>query len=317
MKIERQRVVIKDSAKKTVRDKFGSGSGIFVPKKNKVIVEARNIKTGEIEETQTSNLILYHGRSWLMQRALGLNLGAVGTNEVGGEFPWAQNDHENVAAINRSKWSDMYINWFAAGTGGAEGADLLTPNQTYSTDYELADHLFIGGEEDGGENPSGMSYNLRYTHPADPITFDNARAARERDYHAFDPMYPQFLIDPDIVPDQGGTEDPNYNNMEISGSTSDDDIQYGGFKADSYLRALVRVTLAPEEYNGPAYYDPIGGGNEYNWINEAGLFVSPSHDKDLIVNQSYNQVEIFARTTFESMRKDDTRELVFSWYLYF
>ena len=309
-KIQRQRIAIRDSERKSLHDSFsGPGrSGIFRPKTNRVIIEARDPRSGKKEVVGNStNLIVYHGRSWLMQRAFGLNLGAVGNSPL--PKPWDHNDDTSVTDVHRNKWSNMYLCWFAAGQGGADTTNApLEPYDTTSVEYQLLDHVPIGGLD---ENPSGTTDNLRYIHPA---FFEGGPT---RDYHEIDSQYPQFLFDPDIVPGEGGTEDPLYLKMETTDSTSE--VYYGGFKADSYLRALIRVTLAPEECNGPKYYDPMDPGEEYRYLNEAGLFVARSHDATTVKGypEGYNELQMFAKVNFSSIRKDDTRELIFSWYVYF
>ena len=307
--INRRRVTFRDNERRTLNDRFVGGGGFFRPKTNKVIVQARNIHTGEIEETRNdANLIVYHGRSWLMQRAFGFPLGAVGDSS--NPYPWEHSSDTDVTDIYHGEFHNMYINWFAVGSGGADVENSpLEPYDTTSVEYELLNHVSIGGEAD--VDPSGVTANLRYAHPA---PFGGAGVTR--DYHQFDPQYPQYMFDPDVVPGQGGTEDPNYWQLETSNSTTD--ILYGGFKTDSYLRALIRVTLAPEECNGPKYYDPLDPGEEYSYLNEAGLYVSRSYDPaNFAAWTTNNEVQMFAKVNFSSIRKDDTRELIFSWYVYF
>ena len=95
------------------------------------------------------------------------------------------------------------------------------------------------------------------------------------------------------------------------------------FKVDSYLRALIRVTISPEECNGPTYYDPAADGEEFRYLNEAGLYVSRSYDPDadcfnaLDDDNHGDELQQFAKVNFSSIRKDDSRELVISWYIFF
>lgn len=314
--IERKRIKIKDSAKRNIRDNFGANSDIIIPKRNRVLVESRDIRTGEKRvEQDTHNLIVYHGRSWLMQRAFNLNLGAVGDGD--NPKPWANNASSSVSELQRTGWKDMFISWFALGIGGAEEADPLEPKTALSVEYELINHIPIGADTTGGENPTGIDGNLRYTHPEDSTSFGVfQRAERTRDYHKIDDLYPSFLTDQDVIPGLGGTEDPNYYDMEVAGTEDPTTpIVFNGYKADSYLRALVRVTVAPEEYNGPDYYSG-SGENTYRDISEAGLYVSPYYTPAEFTGV-YNEVELFAKVNFSSVRKDETRELIFSWYIYF
>ncbi len=312
--IERKHIIIRDSERKTLHDRFGGPGEIFKPKTNKVVVEARDKKTGKKEVVaESTNLIVYHGRSWLMQRAFGFPLGAVGDST--NFYPWDNTDSTAVEDCRHLDFHNMYINWFAVGSGGADiSSSPLEPYSVSSVEYELQNHLPIGGDSD--VNPSGVTDNLRYFHK-NPI----GEGGVFRDYHQFDPQYPQFMFDPDIVPGEGGTEDPQYDEMEIKNNASE--TLFGGFKTDSYLRALIRVTISPEECNGPKYYDPLANGEEYSYLNEAGLFVSPSHNADaecftsLEPEKVLYKVQLFAKVNFSTIRKDDTRELIFSWYIYF
>jgi len=313
-----KRIKIIEKPKNTIHDNLvsPSASSIFVPKKNRVVVESRDVKTGETRvEADTTNLIVYHGRSWMMQRAFNLNLGAVGDSE--NPRPWDNNNSSAVDIIQRKGWKDMYISWFALGTGGADAPDYLTPKTALSSEYELIEHASIGPEDVGGENPTGSPGNLRYTHPEDSTSFGDAqRPERIRDYHKIDDLYPMFQADADVIPGVGGTEDPNYYDMEVSGLEDPSaPIVLDGYKADSYLRALVNVTIEAEEYNGPDYYSG-SGENTYRYLNEAGLYISPYHVPESFTS-TYNEVELFAKVNFSSIRKDETRALIFSWYIYF
>lgn len=305
-KIQRKRIKIADSAKRNIRDQFGSNSSIFAPKRNRVIVESRDVRTGERKvEEDTTNLIVYHGRSWIMQRAFNLNLGAEGV------VPWDSNDSTSVEIIQRENWRNMYINWFAVGGGGAASENPLEPETVESVEHFIQEPYPI-------QPDLSATGHLRYTHPAysegdDLYRYDDSTSASVLDYHKFDDNYPQFLPDQDIVPN-GGTSDPNYEEMEVKNSPF---LDFNSVRPDSYLKALIRVTIAPEEYNGPKYYDPGSPGETYRYLNEAGLFVSPSHDAGDFAGYDYNAVEMFAKVNFSSIRKDDTRELVFSWYVYF
>jgi len=311
------RVKIVDKANKNITDHLGqSSSNIFAPKRNRVLVESFDKISGEKKvEADTNNLIVYHGRSWMMQRAFNLNLGAFGDAE--NPRPWQNNDSATVEEIQRKGWKDMFISWFALGSGGAEAPDYMTPKTVLSAEYELAEHLPIGPDSAGGENPTGISGNLRYTHPEDSAAFGEAqRPERIRDYHRIDDLYPMPQVDQDVVPGIGGTEDPNYYEMEISGESDPSaPIVLDGYKADAYLCMLVRVTIAPEEYNGPDYYSG-SGENTYRYLNEAGLYVSPYYEPESFTG-TYNEVEMIAKVNLSSIRKDETRGLIFSWYVYF
>lgn len=68
---------------------------------------------------------------------------------------------------------------------------------------------------------------------------------------------------------------------------------------DRYLIAKITTTIARSEAN-------------VNDINEAALWLTNSSDP---VNATLNK--LFSRVTFSTVRKDDNRELVLVWYLFF
>ena len=102
---------------------------------------------------ETSNIIVYRGRHWLIQRAFNKSF--------------------------NSNLKDLYIGWFAVGTGGLVGGDPYTPSQPDLKDTQLGNHA-----------PLGSSDNI--------ITFN------DKQYHCFDganntsPTYPEFQADPEI-----------------------------------------------------------------------------------------------------------------------
>ena len=258
-------------------------------------------------------MIVYHGRSWLMQRAFGFPLGVTGSSTYEDlVMPWDNiEDIDSSVASERENYPNMYLSWFALGNGGAEEADPLTPIATASYEYSLS-QLAIGdpATHNPGPNPTGPDgNNIRY-----------GDTGAMNDYHAIDPFYPLFLYDPDVAGEDGdGTGgDPEYASME--------NLLYDGTVSDAYLRTLVRVTIQPEEYNGITYYDPAESGDDYTNVNEAGLFFARSHDPadyDLTSgtyrydNSNEHDLQMFAKVNFSTIRKDETRQLIFSWYFYF
>ena len=76
------------------------------------------------------------------------------------------------------------------------------------------------------------------------------------------------------------------------------EFQQDALNDDSWLILKVTTTISVDHANG------------YN-LNEAGLFTSNSN-----VGGSGGPFNIFSIVTFPSIVKDDTRQLVFYWYLY-
>lgn len=184
-----------------------------------------------------NNLVVYRGRNWLAQRVA------------------------NSSISGYSYWQDMYLSWFAIGTGGAVAGNPLTPSAPSLTDGTLSSHGVID---------SGMRY----------VTVNS------KQYHKFDDGYPTFVEDNDI---------------ETSGLYNSRDRQL-------ILKTI--TTLTTDEANDD---DGISDPSSYQEINEAGLFISNSNS----ISSPPTQIELFARTTFPTIKKNDQVELIFNWYIFF
>lgn len=73
------------------------------------------------------------------------------------------------------------------------------------------------------------------------------------------------------------------------------------------LITSVNTTLLKTDANGP------DGESFYN-INEVGLFISNSKESSSV---SLDTIQLFARTSFSTLRKVASRQLVFVWNIYF
>jgi len=96
---------------------------------------------GNLKLIDTSNLVVYSGRNWLMQRAVNQSGTAQGSPGV-----------------------SSYISWLGLGTGGAT-ADLLTPLAPALTDTDLKNQIVINAA------CSACAFNGKL-HPFDLITFE-------------------------------------------------------------------------------------------------------------------------------------------------
>lgn len=144
--------------------------------------------------------------------------------------------------------------------------------------------------------PNATDYELISHGDVTGLSPTGARYAtiNSRTYHLFDDDYPQFLVDDEIG-----------NNSDIR-SLMDQNNKVSSYERDSYLVAKVRTTLSAGEANG------VTGAQN---INECGLFLTPS--TSISGWGSYTKhLDLFARTTFPTIVKNSTRELVFSWYVF-
>jgi len=118
-----------------------------------------------------------------------------------------------------------------------------------------------------------------------------------KDYHNFDPGFPKLVYDEDV------------DEVNLEPVTSVDPVTGDPHKCDSFLIGEIKITLEAHECNGGTM------PGDYQDISEAGLFVSPSSD----VGHSFaiDDLEIFARVCFSTIRKDANKEIIFTWLLYF
>ena len=114
----------------------------------KGLVEIYERKPGEKDRKlrRKSNLIVYRGRSWIMERCLNVNCGqaSVPTNQ------------------------DMWINWFGVGTGGV-GTDPFDPIPPELTDIDLSSECPIAST---GTDLADFRGGNFYKHPINSITFE-------------------------------------------------------------------------------------------------------------------------------------------------
>ncbi|MCK5019528.1 MAG: hypothetical protein KAS32_20885 [Candidatus Peribacteraceae bacterium] len=248
-KVTRIPITINENQRRNMKD---SADSLLQPK-GRVRIFEKNKETGEIKLVRDqSNLIVYRGRSWLLQRAF----------------------NQDIPVAARADWKDFFISWFAVGTGGVESGAPLTPTSPALGDCALGTH---GTIDDGGN-------------------FIAAPDARE--FRAFDVGYPKFVNDSDVNSDDL---------CAVCNYTDPVDTQ--SYPCDKFIISVTKVTLGADEANGGV------SPGDYQDISEAGLFVSPS--TSLAYPFQDEELEMFARVTFSTIRKDDTRELIFTWYIYF
>lgn len=114
--IERIYKDVKDEFRE-IEDQFSIGDQ--KRPRGRVLIHSRIPGTKELKlEEDTSNLIVYRGRHWLMQRAF-------------------------YSAVGSRNWRGYYINHFAVGSGGALATSPLSPIAPELTNYQLDTHAVI------------------------------------------------------------------------------------------------------------------------------------------------------------------------------
>ncbi len=254
--VERKHVVFND--KKNMNDQFvaGEAKGCSAkPVKGRVQIHARDLGEGKklylVEDT--SNLIVYRGRSWLMQRA------------------FAQDQPNDVPSGSRA-WSSRWIRWFGIGEGGASVGDPLIAEPPGLDNCQLVTPGTLGT-----------------TNPGVIETTDGSHQ-----FVSFDSGYPKFTVD---------TEVPAIGETLCTDSSATDPFDLANHDGDEFLVGVMQMTLTSGMANGTGYQD----------LSEAGLFCSDTGTTFADIDD----LNIFARVSFSTIRKTSSRELIFTWYIYF
>jgi len=332
---KRSLINVGDNQQKRMRDKLDGkyGSNSFTDSLNRVVIQERNPRTGNKSTlVDTTNLIVYHGRHWLMQRAFAQDMG------VGG----VQNQDQTEGVTARQGYRNKYISWLGIGNGAnALAQSPLDVEHPALSNYGLREQGMIYLQSDSG-NPT-VNYGSGNVEYGGVWGNDDYKQ-----FHSFDSGYPKFIPDVDVVSSEDSARIEEYDNIEKNDTNGNplyaytwpyESVQY---KLDSYLVTHIRTTIGEEECNGPLYYDinysqPSTYYNEdftpsdnpvvdptsapyhnYQDINEAGLFMAPYFANLTGISISdANRPEMFARVTFPTIRKRDDRELIFNWFCYF
>jgi hypothetical protein len=150
--MDTQRVQISDNYKKSQKDVFAATSKR--PRGFVEIFEKTNSGLDKLDEVEVDfplhegpNLIVYPGRTWLMQRAFDQELSTI---------DYTAND------------KGSYISWFGLGTGGATPGDVLNPISPELGDLVLAEPAEINIIDD--------CVDAGRLHPFDSIVFEEDTA---------------------------------------------------------------------------------------------------------------------------------------------
>jgi len=303
------------------------------------------LPNGNLKILHKSNMIVFQGREWLLQRAFG---------------PELQGADENY---------DKYIKWFGIGTGGGEPGNPLQAGSTRAWDTDLIEPLVINPYVDindpryaprevGGVQLNGyhkqFSSVVRKEDPANGYLLENKQ------------FYPELIAEIRIEissedcngPSGSGYADINeaalfVDNPDIYSPSSSSAlvdslsvnsiINLGGFTNQvKYIfddptditdvlpgdRLTVTNSLNTENDVRNVLITDVGyqssGCLAYviventSGINE-GSYPSGSHITNAVITMRSqpSDISMFSRITFSSIRKTIDRELVFLWKIYF
>lgn len=265
-----------DNQAPNLRDTMGSGS-----LKGRVMIHSkdmRNPNEGYKLEQDTSNLIIYAGRSWLLNRAFNRDLGEV--------VSYTDNSVSTAAVPSyRTGFKNKFISFFSVGTGGSVTGDPLSPAAV--TGYDAG--LFTPGTVAG-------------------IAGKYAVANNNQTFHLFDDGFPKFISDQDINSANFGNSntfvDPITNSAKNVNSYLVSLIQVT-------LEANEANGTTPSLESGGPYQDL---NEACLW---AAPSIVPSYYDSLDSGSRAIAMTPFAHVSFSTIRKHPSRSIVFSWYIYF
>jgi len=143
-----KKVRIFDNQKRYMKDMLSSDSKrpkgrvqIFDKSSGELLGESDQVTFPENKLHDGPNLIVYSGRTWLMQRAFDQDL------------------------VPSSGDASSYISWFGLGTGGATSGDPLDPVVPVATDTDLDTPAIINATDP-------QCANSGYLHPFDSIVYE-------------------------------------------------------------------------------------------------------------------------------------------------
>lgn len=204
---------------------------------NFVHIREIDAETGELKnEEKSKNLILFRGRTWLLQRAANLSLGMANWNDTSAH-PYPAPNLRNC-----------FISWFGLGSGGHYELDLFRIKGVKNTDNDLTIWARNIPDDSITYNNSTVQGNILYY----KIPLNNNDFIW-RQYHKISSI--EILTDAELQ--NTGTY-----------KALDDNNQYKNFKVDSYIVLKVSTVIQAHEYNAK------NSNYEGQILSEAGLFVS-------------------------------------------
>jgi hypothetical protein len=117
--MSKQIIQITDNYHPRLRDKLET----YMKPRGEVSIYDK-LPNGNLKIIEKSNLIVFQGREWLLQRAFGPEL--QGANDL----------------------QDRYIKWFGLGNGGGEPGNILQPGETRAWDTDLVNAIVINPNVD-------------------------------------------------------------------------------------------------------------------------------------------------------------------------
>jgi hypothetical protein len=234
--------------------------------------------------TESSNLIVYPGRSLALCRMFGKDL-----------------DWGNPTKVEAYKnLSDAYIAWFAVGTKGSSTENSQSPLIVNSTDYGL------GGDGSGHGSLTGATTKL--------ITVYG------RQYLGFDDGYPKFIAEPEILNNEDITNSLRNVTIGLNSEAAqwrdsyliaNVQVTLGSNTANGTGTQEISecgLFLAPRDYAAELDTDSTWRSTSSATYTDGGVTKSSYKERHL---------EMFARVTFPTITKTASRSFTISWYIFF
>jgi len=338
----KQLIKITDNYHPQLKDKLSTSSQLATPRG--VVGIYDKLPNGELKIIQKSNLIVFQGREWLLQRAFG--------SELQGADP---------------NYYNRYLKWFGIGSGGGEPGNPLQAGATRAWDTDLVQPLVLNPLVDGADPryaPRPISNVL-----IDGYFKEYASVVRKEDpangyLYEGKQFWSELIAEIRIElssEDANGVSGTGYADLNEAGLFIDNPASYNPssssansdtllvnsiIKLDNFTnqikyifvegtdistvmpgdRLTVTSSLNSENDVSDALVIEVGyqTGTCLAYVvveNENGISEGPYSGHDtyarIALKSSPADISMFSRVTFSTIRKTIDREIVFLWKIYF
>jgi len=269
--------------------------------KNKVIIEAKNPKTGEIlEKRESTNIVTFSGRAWNIEKSFGKRL-TDGSSEDAYPYTYYYNDAAGLMILR-----GISLGYEENRTNSEGNSDILYQGNSFEYEYKMHNPRYIhySSSPDNFTSVNLESDDTNFYWHDTQNRFDDDLYEY---YHFHGIKNINYMIDT-------GIDDDTSNNMR--------QIKFDTKPIDSYIVSEIEIDIKSSEYNSqptsiPGSGNYSGGGN-YTDINEIGIFATiPPVDSELQSASGFVPAVLFAKSSFSTIRKDQNRAFTIYWRFFF